>query len=60
MAFRTLNFLMSNYAGSQTMIERAPWMIGEVSMNVFTLGSRVITWNSKKQATIALSSSEAE
>ncbi|TYK28116.1 Zinc finger, CCHC-type [Cucumis melo var. makuwa] len=31
-----------------------------VSANVFTLGSGVITWSSKKQATVALSSSEAE
>lgn len=31
-----------------------------VSANAFTLGSGVITWSSKKQATIALSTSEAE
>ncbi|KAA0045829.1 Retrovirus-related Pol polyprotein from transposon TNT 1-94 [Cucumis melo var. makuwa] len=31
-----------------------------VSANVFTLGSGVITWSSKKQATVALSSSKAE
>ncbi|CAL5340443.1 unnamed protein product [Camellia sinensis] len=31
-----------------------------ISANVFTLGSGVITWSSKKQATVALSSSEAE
>ncbi|KAA0059765.1 integrase [Cucumis melo var. makuwa] len=31
-----------------------------VSANVFTLGSGVIAWSSKKQATVALSSSEAE
>ncbi|XP_052478944.1 uncharacterized protein LOC105801393 [Gossypium raimondii] len=31
-----------------------------VSANVFTLGSRVTTWSSKKQATAALSTSEAE
>lgn len=31
-----------------------------ISANVFTLGKGVITWSSKKQATAALSSSEAE
>ncbi|XP_020533193.1 secreted RxLR effector protein 161-like [Jatropha curcas] len=31
-----------------------------ISANVFTLGSGVITWSSKKQATVALSTSEAE
>ncbi|KAL0551706.1 hypothetical protein IC582_010795 [Cucumis melo] len=31
-----------------------------VSANVFTLGLGVITWSSKKQAIVALSSSEAE
>ncbi|KAJ7971970.1 Retrovirus-related Pol polyprotein from transposon TNT 1-94 [Quillaja saponaria] len=31
-----------------------------ISANVFNLGSRVITWSSKKQATATLSSSEAE
>ncbi|XP_040967148.1 secreted RxLR effector protein 161-like [Gossypium hirsutum] len=31
-----------------------------VSANVFTLGSGVITWSSKKQATTTLSTSEAE
>jgi len=31
-----------------------------VSANVFTLGSGAITWSSKKQATLALSTSKAE
>ncbi|XP_020533827.1 uncharacterized mitochondrial protein AtMg00810-like [Jatropha curcas] len=31
-----------------------------ISANVFTLGSGVITWSSKKQATVALSTSEAK
>ena len=31
-----------------------------VSANVFTLGSGVVTWSSKKQATTSLSTSEAE
>ncbi|KAA0058475.1 Retrovirus-related Pol polyprotein from transposon TNT 1-94 [Cucumis melo var. makuwa] len=39
-------------------IEYGIWR--SVSTNVFTLGSGVNTWRSKKQATVALSSSEAE
>ncbi|KAA0046865.1 putative gag-pol polyprotein, identical [Cucumis melo var. makuwa] len=39
-------------------IEYGIWR--SVSVNVFTLASGVITWSSKKQAIVALSSSEAE
>ena len=35
-------------------------MIGEAHMDVFMIGTKTISWSSKKQPTIALSSTEAE
>ncbi|CAL5390436.1 unnamed protein product [Camellia sinensis] len=51
--FKLCGFTDSNWASS--LDDRR-----SISANVFTLGSGVITWSSKKQATVALSSSEAE
>ncbi|TYK04671.1 Retrovirus-related Pol polyprotein from transposon TNT 1-94 [Cucumis melo var. makuwa] len=53
--FRAAKRVMRYIAGT---IEYGIWR--SVSANVFTLGSGVITWSSKKQATVILSSSEAE
>ncbi|CAL5345664.1 unnamed protein product [Camellia sinensis] len=55
---KVFNFKLSGFTDSDwesSLDDR--WSI---SANVFTLGSGVITWSSKKQATVALSSSEAE
>ena len=51
--FRLCGFTDSDWAGS--LDDRR-----SISANVFNLGSGVITWSSKKQATVALSTSEAE
>lgn len=50
---RLCGFTDSDWAGS--MNDRK-----SVSASVFTLGSGVITWSSRKQAMTALSSTEAE
>ncbi|KAF2303067.1 hypothetical protein GH714_013211 [Hevea brasiliensis] len=50
---RLCGFMDSDWAGS--LDDRR-----SISANVFTLGSGVITWSSKKQATVALSTSEVE
>lgn len=51
--FRLCGFTDSDYAGS--LDDRR-----SISAHVFTLGSGVINWSSKKQATTTLSTSEAE
>ena len=51
--FKLYGFTDSGWAGS--LDDKR-----SISANVFTLGSGVITWSSKKQATVALSTSKAE
>jgi len=51
--FRLCGYTYSDWASSLDDIR-------SVSTNVFTLGSGVVTWSSKKQATTTLSTSEAE
>ena len=51
--FRLCGFTDSDWAGS--LDNRR-----SISANVFSLGSGVITWSSRLQATVALSTSEAE
>jgi len=51
--FRLCGFTDSDWASS--LDDRR-----SVSANAFTLGSEVITWSSKKQATVPLSSTKAE
>ncbi|XP_015159847.1 uncharacterized mitochondrial protein AtMg00810-like [Solanum tuberosum] len=51
--FRLCGYTYSDWASSLDDIR-------SVSTNVFTLGSSVVTWSSKMQATTSLSTSEAE
>ncbi|GKF44926.1 retrovirus-related pol polyprotein from transposon TNT 1-94, partial [Tanacetum coccineum] len=51
--FKLTGFTHSDWAGCLDMRK-------STSGNMFSFGSSAVTWSSKKQATLALSSSEAE